>query len=160
MNKTIAAAAALIAATPAIAQAPQPAKPIARSDYMKTVDARFNAIDSNHDGKITRDEMVVARERDLQQARGRMRQQMEARFRQLDTNHDGQLNLPEFLAAVPSLRTAETPEELLQKMDGNHDGKVTIEEFRAPDIVKFDKVDSNHDGVVTPQEMNAASARK
>lgn len=150
------AALSLMLASTGSAQAP---RPISRADYIKTLDTRFNRIDTNHDGFISRAEMVAQQQRDLQAARNKMTQELQAKFRQLDTNRDGQLSLQEFLAAAPSVKTVETPEQLIQKFDSNRDGKVTAAEFRAPEIAKFNRIDTNHDGIVTPAEMQAAVRR-
>ena len=157
MKAVLVLSAAMIVAAPAIAQK---GKPVSRADYVKNIDARFGAVDTNHDGKITREELVAAQQRDLQQANAKIRQDLEAKFRQLDTNKDGKLTLDEFLAAAPPIKTAETPEQMLQRLDTNHDGKVSIDEFRAPQLATFNKVDANHDGVVTPAEFQAAQKRK
>ena len=158
----VSAAALLASSSVALAQtAPAAApKPITRAAYVKTVDSRFGAIDVNHDGIITKAELVAEQQRELQQMAARIRQQLEARFRQLDTNKDGQLSLQEFIAAAPPLRTAQTPDQMIQQLDTNHDGKISAEEFRAPELAKFSRVDANHDGVVTPDEIKAAAARK
>jgi hypothetical protein len=156
------ATAALAAGSAANAQsAPAAAqKPITRADYVKTVDARFSATDANHDGVVTKAEIVAQQQREMQQATARIRQQLQVRFGQLDTNKDGQLNLQEFLAAAPPLRQAESPDQILQRLDTNHDGKISADEFRAPQLAKFSGVDANHDGVVTPAEIKAAAGKK
>jgi Ca2+-binding EF-hand superfamily protein len=156
----LASTAALLATgTAALAQNPPP-RNISRADYTKTLDTRFNAMDTNHDGKITKEEMAAAQQRDLQLARSKIAQELQAKFKQLDTNHDGQLSLAEFMAAAPPISANETPDQLVQRYDSNHDGKVTLDEFRAPELAKFAKVDANHDGIVTPDELRAASGRK
>jgi Ca2+-binding EF-hand superfamily protein len=159
MRSLLIAFAALLA-TGSAALAQNPPKNISRADYTKTLDMRFNAMDANHDGKITRDEMAAAQQRDLQLARSKIAQQLQAKFKQLDTNHDGQLSLAEFMAAAPPISANETPEQLLQRYDSNHDGNVTLDEFHAPELAKFAKVDANHDGVVTPEELKAAAGRR
>lgn len=135
-------------------------KPIARADFIKGIDARFAAMDTNHDGKISREELAAQQQKDLQAANAKIRHDLEVKFRQLDTNKDGKLSLDEFLAAAPALRTAATPEQQLQALDTNHDGKISPEEFRAPELAKFNKIDTNHDGIVTPQELQAAQGKK
>jgi len=135
-------------------------KPISRADYVKTVDARFNVIDANHDGKVTRDELVAQQQRELANGKALISKKLQEQFRQLDTNKDGKLSIEEFLAGAPAVRTAETPDQLLQALDTNHDGKVTPDEFRTPNMAKFNRVDANHDGIVTPEEMKAASGGK
>jgi Ca2+-binding EF-hand superfamily protein len=141
-------------------QAQQPAKPVSRADFIKTLDARFNAIDANHDGKISKDEMAAEQQRELQQAKAAITRKLEEQFRQLDTNHDGKLSLQEFMAAAPPIRTSETPEQMVARLDTNHDGKVGPDEFRAPELAKFNRIDTNHDGVVSPEELRAAQGRK
>lgn len=159
MTKTLFLAAAVTAAVLSIgaaaAQAPQQARPITRGEFVKNLDNRFNQMDTNHDGKVTRDELAAELQRELAQANAKIRQQLEAKFRQLDTNHDGQLSLSEFLAIQPAVHASETPDQMLQRLDANHDGKVTADEFRAPDLAKFNAADANHDGIVTPAEALA-----
>ena len=149
----------LVLASPAFGQG-GPAKPVSRADFLKTLDNRFNALDTNHDGKVTKDELASEQQREVQRAKAQITQQLQAKFKQLDTNKDGQLSLQEFLAAAPALHASESPEQILQRLDTNHDGKVTIDEFRAPELAKFSKVDANHDGVVTPDELKAAGGKK
>jgi hypothetical protein len=142
-----------------VASAQNAPKPITRSDYVKTVDTRFNSADTNHDGFVTKAEMVAQAQRDVEAANARIKQQLEASFNRLDTNHDGKLTLQEFLGAAPAMHVSETPDQLLARLDTNHDGKISAEEFRAPELAKFNKVDANHDGIVTPQEIQAAAGK-
>ena len=64
------------------------------------------------------------------------------------------------MAAAPSVRAAQTPDQIIQMYDKNKDGKVSAEEFRAPELAKFQKVDTNHDGIASLEEIKAASGRK
>ena len=146
-------------ASTALAQA-NPPKPVARADFQKSVDNRFNAIDTNHDGFISKQEMAAEEQRALQQLTQARNQKMQAEFKQLDTNHDGQLSVQEFMAAAPQIKINETPEQALQALDTNHDGKLSADEFRAPQMAKFNKADLNHDGVVTPDELRKAQGQK
>jgi len=156
------AAALLLASGPAaLAQSGAgAAKPVSKSDYLKNVDTRFNAIDANHDGVLTSAELGAEQQREMQQAKNNVSQTLQNRFKQLDTNHDGQLSLQEFLAIAPPMRANQTPEQMMQQLDTNHDGKVSAEEWRAPQLVKFSRVDADHDGIVTPEEIKAAAGRK
>jgi 5-hydroxyisourate hydrolase-like protein (transthyretin family) len=152
------ACAAIAFSTAAAAQTAP--KPVSRADFVKAIDARFNLVDTNHDGKLTRDEMVAQQQRDLASGKAKLAAKFQDAFRRLDTNKDGKLTLEEFMASAPTIRTTETPDQLLQTLDTNHDGKVSAEEFRAPNLAKFNKVDANHDGVVTVQEQQAAAGAK
>jgi Ca2+-binding EF-hand superfamily protein len=158
----ILASATLALASAALAQTKPAAapKPIARADYIKTVDTRFGAMDANHDGGVTKAELAAEQQHELQQTKARIEQQLRLRFSQLDTNKDGQLTIQEFLAIAPPLHTAENPDQMLQRLDTNHDGKISADEFRAPELAKFSRIDANHDGVVTPDEIKAAAAKK
>jgi Ca2+-binding EF-hand superfamily protein len=160
VKKPVLFASSLLVSLASGAAAQNAGKPVSRADYMKSVDSRFAMVDTNHDGKISKEEMVAQQQRDLEQARANLTRQLEAKFRQLDTNKDGQLSMQEFMAAAPPLRTAETPEQLLQKFDTNHDGKVSADEFRGPELTRFNKIDANHDGIVTPDEIRAAAGQK
>jgi Ca2+-binding EF-hand superfamily protein len=131
-------------------------KPIARADYVKTLDTRFNTIDANHDGKISKEELAAEQQRELQRAKAAIANQLQAKFKQLDTNKDGQLSVQEFMAAAPPIRTNESSDQMIARLDTNHDGKISADEFRAPELAKFNRVDANHDGVVTPAEQAAA----
>ncbi len=135
-------------------------RPVARTDLIKTMDAKFAAVDTNHDGFLSVAEVQAAQERDLQAAEARRKAQIEAEFRRLDTNKDGQLSLAEFSAAVPDIRPTQTPQQVLQNYDTNHDGKISPQEFRAPQLRTFDAADVNHDGVVSPDELKRYEAQQ
>ena len=140
-------------------QAQQP-KPVSRADFVKNLDTRFNGVDTNHDGEISKDELTAQQQRELQQAKAGIAKKLEESFRRLDTNKDGQLSLQEFMAAAPPIRTSETADQFIARLDSNHDGKISPDEWRAPELAKFNKIDTNHDGVVTPEEIKAAAGRK
>ena len=152
------ALAALPLSSPLIAQTGP--KPVSRADFLKTIDGRFSAADTNKDGGVAKEELVVLQQKELQQAKAGLNQQLQARFKQLDTNKDGQLSPQEFSAIAPPIRTAETPEQVLRTLDSNGDGKISAAEFRAPQIAKFNKVDANRDGIATPEEMRRAATGK
>ena len=142
-----------------VASAQAAPKPIARADYIKVVDGRFNGADTNHDGQLTRAEVLGQQQRDLEKAKAQLNQRLTTEFSRLDTNRDGKLTLAEFLAGVPPVKTAESVDQMIARYDANHDGKISADEFRNPEVAKFNRVDANHDGIVTPQEQQAASKR-
>ena len=157
------AAPALALGTPGGAQTAAPPaaapKPVARADFVKKIDGQFNAIDTDHDGALSKAELEAAEQKTLEQLNAVRQQRVEAQFKQLDTNKDGVLSVQEFGAAAPTLKINETPEQLAQRLDTNKDGKVTADEFRAPQLASFAKVDADHDGVVTPAEAAAAQKK-
>lgn len=152
-------------ATAAVAPTAQPAaktpaanapKPTTRAEFVAGIKARFDAIDTNHDGVLDANEIAAWQQKELQQARAVEQQRLEAEFNRLDTNHDGQLSKAEFMAAAPPLQSRQTPQQLIAGVDSNKDGKVSLQEFEAGPLANFNKLDTNHDGVVSPQEMQAA----
>jgi Ca2+-binding EF-hand superfamily protein len=61
----------------------------------KSPDERFKALDTNNDGKLSKDEFV-AQYKDDAEKKGKA----EMRFPRLDTNNDGFLSLEEFKAGM------------------------------------------------------------
>lgn len=151
------ASAAILVSSAAWGQAPP--KPISRTDYIKVVDSRFAAMDTNHDGFLSHDEVVAQQPKDVAATKAALVKKWTDEFNRLDTNKDGKLSLQEYLASVPEVRSNETPEHTISRYDTNHDGKISAAEFRDPEIAKFNKVDANHDGIVTPQELQAAGGK-
>lgn len=80
---------------------------------------QFNAMDKDHNGQLSRDEMrAVARER--------MQARADERFKKLDTNGDGGLSQQELSAA-----REQAASERFKKLDINGDGKLTEDEMQA-----------------------------
>lgn len=131
-------------------------KQMNKADFIKTIDARFQAIDTNKDGSLTKAEIAAAQAKILQQAQAAQQQRLESEFKKLDTNKDNQLNLAEFKAAAPPLRGSEASDQAVAQLDTNKDGKVSVQEYRAGPLASFDKTDSNRDGIVTAEELRAA----
>jgi Ca2+-binding EF-hand superfamily protein len=148
---------------------PKPAQPQAaaqaapqtmnKADFLKQVDARFAAIDTNRDGSISKDEVAAMQAKALAEAQANEQKQLEASFKKLDTNKDNALSLAEFRAAAPPLRARQTADQMLAELDTNKDGKVTSAEYRNGPLAGFDKADANHDGTLTAQELAAARKR-
>jgi hypothetical protein len=99
---------------------------------------RFNAADTNHDGKLSPDEasdFLVGEIFDLR-----------------DANHDGKMTEKEWTGGDPARL------EEFKKRDTNHDGIVTKEEAlaygRKYGITKklFEEADENHDGYLSRAE--------
>ena len=97
---------------------------------------RFNAMDKNGDGKISRDEFT-----------GR-----EAVFNWLDADKDGFITREETRvlgAGGGGGQGFMAPQ--LRAMDKDGDGKISREEFKGPEPM-FDRIDTNKDGFIIPAE--------
>jgi len=114
----VAGALALGFAMPIAAQMPQ--GPIARADFLAHGKAQFAALDTNHDGVVTKDELVALL---TQQFGGTPPQAMVDRiFATLDTNGDGKATADEV-----EKHTAAR----FDQWDTNHDGTLSSEEVQA-----------------------------
>lgn len=160
---TIAALAA--SAAPTTDKAP-PAKtaaapPMTKADFLKAIDGRFVAMDTNKDGQLSRLEIEAAEAKLQAQRRAAQDQRRTATFKKLDTNGDGQLSQAEFNAGVPLPPEAKPDAtKALARMDANKDQKITLQEYRAGPTADFDKLDANKDGKLSLQERAAARPAK
>jgi Ca2+-binding EF-hand superfamily protein len=138
------------------------------------ISKNFDAIDANHDGFITFEELRAYHQahrgahghggalkaldkdgdgrisRDEAAAAPRLAQN----FDKIDTDHDGYLTPDELKAAHQAMRQAHWA-----KVDTDGDGKISLAEAQAnaPRLAEnFDKIDTNHDGFITPDELHAA----
>jgi len=178
-------------AQPAAPSAKAPGRPAAdrgarqpetRAELKAALEARFDRMDLNHDGKI-----------DEQDAKLRHEQRIARRFDAIDTDHDGKISKEEFAAAeqrgdsgMGSPRFGrhdgerammfhrEGPEGRLHGRlpfapppggfghRGGPEGKpgqpLTRAEFVDRGLARFDKVDTDHDGKISPAERDAARA--
>ena len=100
----------------------------------------LEALDTNHDGSLSPDEIQAAPQTLLL----------------LDLNHDGQLTPDEI---VPRLDNAGAkPDELVRQLmafDKNNDGFLTQDELPARMAGMFRRGDTDHDGKLTPAEIRA-----
>ena len=111
--------AAIIASAPAMAQR-GPDGPMTRDAYVAMQQERFAAMDANHDGFVTKEELaaqMAARMGDTPPA-----DRVDARFRMLDTDGDGKAGAAEAEAAATAR---------FATLDADHDGTLTPEERRA-----------------------------
>jgi Ca2+-binding EF-hand superfamily protein len=103
----------------------------------------FEALDTNHDGTLSSNEIQAAPQAILK----------------LDLNHDGQLTTDEI---IPRLETAGAkPDELVKQLmlfDKNGDGVLTQDELPARMAGMFKRGDTNHDGKLTADEIRAMAA--
>ncbi len=82
----------------------------------------FDAIDSNKDGKLSKEELQAQH----QAMREKHRERADARFKAADKDGDGALSQQEADAAA-----REQAARMFERLDANKDGKLTQEEMRA-----------------------------
>ena len=114
----IAGALALGFAMPVAAQMPQ--GPISRADFLAVSKAQFAGLDTNHDGVVTKDELVAAMTARFGSAPPQAI--VDRIFAGLDTNGDGKATADE---------VEKHGEERFDKWDTNHDGTLSTEELQA-----------------------------
>jgi Ca2+-binding EF-hand superfamily protein len=108
--------------------------------------SRFNAADTNHDGKLSRDEASDFLVGEI--------------FDSRDANHDGKMTEKEWTGGDPARL------EDFKKRDANHDGIVTKEEAlaygRKYGVTKqiFEEADKNHDGYLSRAEAQTYYASR
>lgn len=119
MKTLLLAAVTLAVATPALAQAPggatPPKAPITRAQALAEADRRFDAMDTNRDGKISADERLAFREarqarhgrdhKGRELTREQFRERAAKRFDRVDTNRDGTIDANEREAARLLMRS-------------------------------------------------------
>jgi Ca2+-binding EF-hand superfamily protein len=99
--------------------------------------------DANHDGTVTREELVAG---------------LQTEFARLDTNHGGCLDAAQ-ISAINQQRLAVDQSTATLLQDWNQDGCVDYREFATAAYSLFDELDANRDGKVTPEEFNPRPAR-
>jgi Ca2+-binding EF-hand superfamily protein len=137
---------ALMLLAPALLLAAPGQAKIPPSDLGRAALGRFQSLDSNHDGRLSWDEL---------NGRGRA-YGADTLFVLLDANGDGRLDLKEIQGKgdEAGARVAR-----FDAYDVNKDGYVTRQEFPAfVDRRLFDALDANHDGAVSLAELRPAFA--
>jgi len=101
---------------------------------------RFQAIDKDRDGKISRAEFPG----------------QPPLFERLDADKDGFLTKEEIVKEQEAARAGFAAERL-KAMDKDGDGKISRQEFQGPEPA-FDRLDANGDGFLTKEELARFSA--
>ncbi len=102
--------------------------------YANTVEMKFIEMDTNSDGKVSRDEHA--------QWASRM-------FERADANRDRVVTVTETTA--PDLKKV----TVVRKFDSDGDGALKRDEYAAAAQAMFDKMDTDHDGYLTRSELKA-----
>jgi len=110
-------------------------------------DMFFNKLDTNQDGKVTREELKA---------------DITTRFSAIDTNKDGKVTQDEASQYFTAKRDEMKQKfgERLKEADTNKDGKWSKEELSKMPERRFGKLDANSDGFVTQQELEAHHAER
>jgi Ca2+-binding EF-hand superfamily protein len=87
---------------------------LSRDEALAFAAQRFDALDANHDGQLTADEI-----------RASFRQKRAERWKKIDTDGDGRISKAEAQANAPRLAAR------FDQLDANGDGYLTPEELRA-----------------------------
>jgi hypothetical protein len=109
--------------------APAPAGGTTFDQWSVHARERLMALDTNHDGKISKDEFAA-------------RAAMMGHHRKDDATADA--NAPKSDGA-----------RMFTRLDTNHDGYLDAAEINAMLARRFARQDANHDGVLTPDERHA-----
>jgi hypothetical protein len=149
---------------------------LTRAELTQALTARFAKMDTNGDGKITKEERQAQRAARL-----------DARFASLDADKNGQISKAEFTAGHDKEDGKDGDQAMRgdrrggpdggRPMGGHHSGKMgmmgggmgghgdankdgtlTRDEFLAGPLAMFDKADANKDGTVTAAEQQAVRA--
>ena len=99
--------------------------------------------DANHDGTLTRDELISG---------------LKAEFAAHDTHHNACLDA-EQAAEINQARVDADQSTATPVMDWNQDGCIDYTEFSAAPYSLFDQLDADHDGKLTPKELQPAGAK-
>lgn len=106
---------------------------------------KFDALDINHDGGISREEAAAA-------------PQLSAHFDEIDADRDGRVMPAELKAYAKTHRgSKDGGKASFEQLDTNHDGVLTRDEAATnPKMAKrFDVADTDRDGRVTAEEAKA-----
>jgi hypothetical protein len=120
----------------------RPAEKPRDENYHGGSSAMLLKYDANHDGTLTRSELIAG---------------LRAEFAAHDTHHNACLDA-EQAGEINQARVDADQSTATPLMDWNQDGCIDYTEFSAVPYSLFDQLDRNHDGKLTPQELGPAGA--
>ncbi|QJU56469.1 EF-hand domain-containing protein [Sphingomonas sp. AP4-R1] len=109
----------MLSGAPALAQR-GPMGPVTHDAYVAMQKQRFDMMDADHDGVVTKEELTAQLTARMGEAPPAER--VDALFKTMDTDGDGKATAAEVAASAESRFAA---------MDTNHDGTLSEDEFRA-----------------------------
>ena len=149
---------ALVAAAPALAQAPAPAgsavTSVARATVFANAEAEFARVDTNKDGQMSRAEIETFQRT---AATTMMATRTKEVFAALDSDKNGQLSAVEFAKLNSGPPKVDASNVL--RIDTNKDGQVSLAEHRTATLATFTQFDTNKDGSLTAAEVQAATSK-
>jgi Ca2+-binding EF-hand superfamily protein len=112
---------------------------LAQGKVPSTADARLAALDSNHDGVVSKDEYSA-----------------DALFSALDTDHNYRVSASELDAVLgPQADGMPSAADRIRNLDRNGDGEINDEEMRNAAEVRFQWLDKNQDGKLDLAELKS-----
>ncbi len=176
MRSLIVAASLAAIALPGVALAAQTPPPpgsdrvVTRADAIARADQRFDALDTDRDGKISAAERAAQTGQDgphrrgggrmLERAdanrdgavtRGEFRAMAAAGFDRQDLNHDGRVDAAE---------RRQSREQRMSRRGPQSGGTITRAAFQARALARFDRMDANKDGQIDPAERFMAREKR
>jgi Ca2+-binding EF-hand superfamily protein len=102
----------------------------------------LESADANHDGTVTRAELIAARA---------------SRFGKLDRNGDGYIDAGDLPKRLRRRQSAgDRIAALIAQFDKDGDERISREEFVDGPTLMFDRADTNHDGALSADELKRA----
>ncbi|OON22918.1 EF hand, partial [Opisthorchis viverrini] len=136
----------------------------------KAEQVRFNGVDRNKDGKLSRSELVMFLS--PQNYHSMADVELQVGLTRYDTNHDGIVTLDEFLSTSGTQNSNELDDLVDQfaKLDKNHDNRLTVDELKqwlfpnassmaaveAKNI--FAIIDADNDGKISVPELRSRTS--
>jgi len=147
---------------------------LSKSELPERFRPNFDKVDTNKDGKISREELlkgvtlmqsrrrpsdfvfILVEMSDCDECCADELQVVYDYIRKLDTNHDGKVDAEE-LKAGRELLIKQRVDSIFKDLDGNKDGKISREEARGTIKRHFDEVDADKDGFISREELTNAA---